>query len=229
MVKDLVYVVVGLGAFGTNVALALADKGLSVVAIDNDADAIDQVKGKVAQALLIDADDPSFVARAPLDNVDVALVALTRFDVAILVVLYLKQVGVPRIIARAETAIHAQALKKVGADEIINVEEESGARLAHMLASPHVLDVISLSSEVSLAEVVAHNNIQNKTLEEIDVRAHFGLNVVALRRMEFKVDEEGFPLQGEILILPEDSDLVLSGDVLIVVGKPNDIDRFKEG
>ncbi len=229
MVKDLVYAVIGLGAFGTNVALSLAGKGLSVVAIDNDADAIEQVKGKVAQALLIDADDPSFVARAPLDNVDVALVALTRFDVAILVVLYLKQVGVPRIIARAETAIHAQALKKVGADEIINVEEESGTRLAHMLASPHVLDVITLSAEVSLAEVVAHNNIQNKTVDEIDVRTHFNLNLVALRRMEFKVDEEGFPLQGEVLILPEASDVVLSGDVLIVVGKPTDIDRFKEG
>ncbi|NIZ40464.1 TrkA family potassium uptake protein [Entomospira entomophila] len=225
--RDRVYAVIGLGRFGIHLAMALADRGFSVVAIDNDPVALDAVKGKVAQALLIDAEEESFVVRAPLDDVDVAIVSLKQFEVAILAVLYLKQVGVPYIIARAETAIHAHALTKVGADQIVNVEEESGQRLAHNLTSPHILDVIRLSNIVTLAEIVAHNSLINKQLKELDLRNQYGISVVAIRRIQLKMDEEGLPVQGEELLLPGPNDTIDAGDILVVVGTNSAIEKLQ--
>ncbi|NIZ18460.1 potassium channel family protein [Entomospira culicis] len=225
--KDRVFAVIGLGQFGVHLATALAEKGFSVIAIDNDQNALDLVKGRVAQALLIDAEEESFTIRAPLDDVDVALVALSQFEVAILAVLYLKQVGVPYIVARAETTIHAHALTKVGADQIINVEEESGKRLAHQLASPHILDVIRLSNAVMLAEVVANKALVGKELRELDLRKQYGINIVAIRRIHLLVSEEGLPTQGEEILLPGPEDKIEASDILIVVGSTSAMDRFK--
>jgi trk system potassium uptake protein len=225
--KNRVFAIIGLGTFGVHLATALADKGFSVIAIDNDQSALDLVKGRVAQALLIDAEEESFTIRAPLDDVDVALVALKQFEVAILAVLYLKQVGVPYIIARAETRIHAHALTKVGADQIINVEEESGLRLAHQLASPHILDVVRLSNVVTLAEIVAEKSLLDRKLKDLDLRNQRGISIVAIRRAKLQMDEEGLPVQGQEILLPGPEDMIEMGDVLIVVGSNNAVDKFR--
>jgi trk system potassium uptake protein len=225
--KNRVFAVIGLGTFGSHLAISLAEKGFGVIAIDNNQESLDLVKGRVTQALLIDAEEESFTIRAPLDDVDVALVALKRFEVAILAVLYLKQVGVPYIVARAETSIHAHALTKVGADQIINVEEESGKRLAHQLASPHILDVIRLSNAVTLAEIVAEPELVDRKLKELNLRNQYGINIVALRRIHLIVNEEGLPTQGEEILLPGPEDKILEGDILIVVGSNAAVDKFK--
>lgn len=225
--KDRVFAVIGLGTFGVRVAIALAEKNFSVIAIDNDQNALDLVKGRVAQALLIDAEEESFTIRAPLDDVDVAIVALKQFEVAVLAVLYLKQVGVPYVIARAETPIHAHALTKVGADQIINVEEESGGRLAHQLASPHILDVIRLSNTITLAEIVADKNWSDKTLKDLDLRKQSGITIVAMRRTQLIMDEQGLPTQGEEIILPSPEDKIIIGDILVVIGANSAVDKLK--
>lgn len=223
-----VYAVIGLGVFGTQLVLSLVAKGCVVVAIDSDKEALDKVKGAASQSVVADTSSVEFLRRVDLDSVDTVVVALSSFDSSALTVAFLKQAGVPYILARAETPIHATILKKIGADEVFIVEVEQGLRLAQKLASPDVLDVMPLSQRVSLAEVLSTNSMINKSIKDLDLRNEFGLNIVAIRREILSTDSYGQPEKTEQIILPTAFEVVIENDVLIVVGSNESLEKFKD-
>lgn len=224
-----VYAVVGLGTFGRHVAEVLAERGRKVVAIDNDAALIDRVKDTVAQAVLLDATDEESLASAPFDDVDVAVVAIgDNIAASILTTALLKRIGVPYVLSRSISELHEQVLKQIGADEIVNIEVDEGQRVAMRLISPEILDRIPVSKSISVAELYAPRSFVGCTLGEIDLRNRFNINIVSITRLDVRVDEIGNPIHDKKIFFPTSDDVLQEADVVLVVGRNEDIDALKE-
>lgn len=227
METDKVFAVVGLGTFGRQVADELYRKGGKVVAIDNQPELVERVKSSVTQAVLVNATDAEALAQAPLDDVDVAVVAIgDNIEASILATALLKKMRVPFVIARAVSDLHQLVLKQVGADQVVNIEIEEGTRLAMRLIAPHVLDRVPLSKSDSVAELRVPRAVLGSTLAELKLRARFRVNVVSIRRTHVDVDELGNPERREELIFPGPTDELKEDDVIMVVGRNEDIDAF---
>lgn len=229
MAKERVFAVIGLGTFGRHVSLELSARGGKVLAIDNQPKQVEALKDAVTQAVLVDATDEEGLASLSLGEVDVAIVAIgDAIEAGILTTAILKRSGVPYIVARAVSDIHAQVLRQVGADEVINLEVDEGRRIAQRLIAPHVLDRIPISSSISFAEVYVPRSFVNSTLVRLDLRKRFSINVVAIKRTKLSVDEVGNPVKDEEVVFPESDTMLLEQDVLLVVGKNEDIEAMKE-
>jgi len=223
------FCIIGLGTFGRKVCEVLSEGGAEVIAIDNRSNHIERIKDDVSQAMLLDATDEEALSNVPFEDVDIALIAIgDNIEASILTTAILKRIGVPYIIARAITDIHQQVLRQIGADEVINIEIDEGQRLARRLIAPAVLDRIPLSESISVTEMYVPEAFVNKALVELALRNKFNINVVTIRRMEVSVDELGNPVKDERVIFPEASEKLKEEDVLILVGKNEDIERFKE-
>lgn len=228
MAKQTVYAVVGLGAFGLRVCEVLNEKGAKIIAIDNHPDAIDKIKETASQAILLDATDEISLNKVPFDDVDVAIVGIgDDMESSIVVTAHLRAIGVPRIVARAVRPIHRKVLLQVGADEVINIEEDAGQRLATRLTAPEVLDKIPLSETLSIAELFVPEEFVGSSLQELDFRKRLGLIVVALRRTLVDVEESGEAVPEDHVIFPAPTEVLKQNDILVVAGKDTDIEELR--
>jgi trk system potassium uptake protein TrkA len=229
MKKEKAFAVFGLGTFGFEVCRVLAEKGGKVIAVDENPKLIERVKEIATQAILIDSTDEESLKNAPLADIDVAIVAIgDDREASILTTAILKNIGIPHIISRAVSDIHAQVLKQVGATEILFIEIEEGRNLANRLISPDVLDRIPISQNQTLAELVTPDSFEGKSLQKIDLMGKFNLNVISIKRLQTKIDAMGNPQKDERIIQPSASVVLQKDDVLVVIGRDDDIDRFKE-
>lgn len=226
--QERVFAVIGLGTFGRRVCEVLSSRGASVIAVDSDPGRIEGVKDMVTQAVVMDATDEGGYAQIALEDVNVALVAIgDNIEGSILATALLKRNGVQYIISRALTNIHRQVLIQVGADDIINLEEDEGERLAVRLIAPQVLDRTPLSKDISIAEVYCPEEFYGKTLAGLSLRQKLGLTVVAIKRNALDVDEEGNSIRTENLVFPQGNEPLIEDDILIVVGYNGDIEQLK--
>ena len=229
MAKEKVFAVVGLETFGRKVCEVLVDKGGKVIAIDNDPALIDKIKDTVTQAVLLDSTDEDSLSSAPFDDVDVAVVAIgNNIAASILTTALLKRIGVHYILARAISELHEQVLKQIGADEIVDIEIDEGQRIGDKLMSREILDRIPVSHSISIAELYAPKTFVGKTLLKLDLRRKFHVNIVAVTRVDLTVDEMGNPVRNEQVIFPTADDVLGDTDVLLVVGKNEDIDAMSQ-
>lgn len=220
------YAVIGLGLFGRKVCEVLTQKGGEVIAIDNTAFQINKVKDFVTQAILLDSTDEDSIGDAPFDQVDAAIVAIgDNIESSILTTTLLKQIGVPYIVARAVNKTHFQVLKQIGADEVINIEEDQGRRIALNLIAPSVMEKVVLSSKIILSEAHLPAKFVNSKLESLDLESRYKIRLSALRRTLSTLDTDGNTLRNEVLIFPKPEEELLEGDILIIIGEEN-IEEF---
>jgi trk system potassium uptake protein TrkA len=226
---DKTFAVIGLGSFGRQLCETFAAKGATVVAIDNDASLVERVKQTVIQAVLVDATDPEGLSQAPLEDVDVAVVAIgDNIEASILATTLLKKLAVPYVVARAISDLHEQVLSQVGADEVVNIEIDQGTRIANRIVAPDVLDQFPISAEMSVSELYVPKAIIGASLAELDVRNRFQVNVVSIKRTQVEVDELGNPRRRERVIFPGPEDRLERDDTILVVGRNEHIERFKQ-
>lgn len=229
MAKEKVFAVIGLGTFGRKVCEVIAEKGGRVIAIDNDAALIDRIKDTATQAILLDATDVDSLSSAPFEDVDVAVVAIgDNIAASILATALLKRVGVPHIVARAISELHEQVLKQIGADEIVNIEIEEGARIGSKLTSSEFLDRIPVTQGVSVAEMYPPKSFVGKSLSKLDLRGKLKINVIAITRTSLSIDETGNSIRNEQVLFPSGDDTLEETDVLLIVGKNEDIEALRE-
>ncbi len=226
---DKTFAVVGLGVFGQKVCEVLSQKGAEVIAVDNTSEQVNRVKDFVSQAVLLDSTDEESLSQASLDSVDSAIVAIgDNIEASILTTALLKQQGVPHIIARAVNKTHYQVLKKVGADEIINIEEDQGTRIALNLIAPSVMEKVKLSKEVTLSEMYVPPEYPGHSVKEMEFEGQFGIRLVAIRRSLNQMDAEGLNVRNEVLLFPEPEEKLIEGDVLILVGEEEKLEEFQK-
>ncbi len=212
------YAVIGLGKFGQSVALSLIEGGEQVIGIDSREDVVKQLADKIVNAVQADATNEKTLTTLGIQDVDTAIVSVgSDFQASILITLLLKEMGVKEIVVKANAQEQARVLEKIGATRVIQPERDMGIRLAKSLASPRIIDHIELSSDYSILEMAPPKDFVGKSLKELDVRAKHGINVIAIKHEH-----------GEIDIAPQADHVIKKGDLLVVVGKNNDIEKVKK-
>lgn len=202
------FAVIGLGQFGASVAKELYAMGYDVLAVDINADRIDDINGKVTHAAQADATDEEALHALGMHNMDVAVVSMgDSMQASILVTLLLKEMGVGTVLVEAQDDLHAKALAKIGADKVLFPERDMGQRVARNLASGNIMDMIELSADFTLMELKALGEWEGRTLGELAMRRTYGVNVVAI-------------MSGQAVnASPRAEDVIGPGDVLLVVGR----------
>lgn len=202
------FAVIGLGRFGTSVAKTLMMMGHEVLVVDEDQEKIQEVVNQVTHAIQTDAKDENALKALGIRNFDVVIVAIGKdTESSILVTVLLKELGVRYVVAKARTELQGKVLMKVGADKVVFPERDMGFRVAHSLVSSNVLDHIELSPDYSILEVVAPDILVGKTLRQSNLRAKFGITVMALKRGP------------EILVSPSPDDPIRENDILVAIGE----------
>ncbi len=223
------FAVIGLGMFGRKICQVLMEKGGEVIAIDNRPEQVNKIRDSVTQAILLDATDEDSIREAPFDQVDAAIVAIgDNIEASILTTNLLKQTGVPHIVARAVNKTHFQVLRQIGANEIINIEEEEGRRIALSLISPMVMEKVALSKNIFLAEMYLPEGLENSTVASLDLINRFSLRLSAVRRTVSTLDAEGTAVRSENLLFPEPGEKLIDGDVLIMIGTEENLQAFQK-
>lgn len=210
-------IVIGMGRFGSEAALRLCEHGCEVLALDTDAELIQHVADQVTHAVVADATDKAVLKSLEASSFDCAIVAIgSNLSASVLVTMNLQELGVPRIICKANDESHRKVLLKLGASQVVIPEKEHAARMARSLSSPNVLDYIELSDACGIVEVPAPQKWQGKSLKELDVRAKMGINIIAIKH------------DGKIDTFPSANYRFADGDVIVVIGSPETIDKVQK-
>lgn len=222
------FCVIGLGRFGREVAKALIEEKFDVIVVDKDDNKVNEFSETAASALILDATDDKALKESGISEVDCAIVSVgQKIDASILIVMLLKELGVKEVVAKAVDELHAEILKRVGADKIILPERETAIRLAKTYRSKRFFEVLEVAPEYTIAEISAPKSFFNKTLKELQLREKFGVTVILIKRKNPYLNEEGIPeIKEDIIVSPKGEDLIMENDILIVLGKEKDLERI---
>lgn len=205
------FLVVGLGRFGVSIAVTLKKTGCQVLAVDKDEEKVEDILGLVTHAVTADVTDPVQLKELGVKNYDAAIIAIgSELETSILATILLKETGIPFVLAKASSEIQARILRKVGADKIVFPEKEMGMRVATNLTMGNFFDAVELSATYSMMELDALSEWEDRRLQELNLRAKYGLNVIGIRHGE------------DLEMSPGPESRIAHNDILIVIGK-NDV------
>lgn len=211
------FAVIGLGRFGGSICEELSMEGMKVLAIDSSELKVNEFKNIASHAVIADATEENTLTELGVENVDHVIVAIgDDIQASILTTVILVDMDVKKITVKAQNDYHEKILKKIGAHHVVHPERDMGKRLAHSLISSNILDYLELSEDYSMVEVWAGRKMLGKTLIELNIRAKFGCNVVAIRQ------------EKDMNVSPMADYKIQDGDVLIVIGADDDISRFEK-
>lgn len=214
---DKEYVVIGLGRFGGSIVRELNALDMDVMAIDSNEDRVDEYSDIATHAVVADTTDEAVMKSLGIRNFDQVIVAIgENIQTSTLTTLILKELGVKKVIAKAQNDYHAKILNKIGADLVVHPERDMGRRIAHNIASASVLDYLELADEYSIVEAKANERIAGQTIVDLDIRANFGINIIAIKRDK------------DVIISPDPNMNIELGDILIMIGHDNDLNRFEK-
>ncbi|OWZ82865.1 potassium channel family protein [Natranaerobius trueperi] len=211
------FAVVGLGRFGSSVAYTLTNMGYDVLVVDKSENKVQDASKEVTHAIQADATVEKNLISIGLRNFDVVIISIgENIQASIMATLIAKELGVGYVVVKAQNKMHGKVLERIGADRVIYPEWDMGARVAHNLATTNILDYIELAPDYSIAEVTVPKKMAGKTLRDLDLRARYGVTVLAVKR------------EDDVNISPKPTDKFREKDVLIVVGKHDNINQIEE-
>ncbi|MEO0288735.1 MAG: TrkA family potassium uptake protein [candidate division WOR-3 bacterium] len=223
------FAVIGLSSFGYYVATKLSEKGYEVIAIDSDESKIDDISNKVTHAIQLNALDEKGLKEVGLMDVDVAVIAIKDIATSILLSSFLKEdLKIRKVIAKASDQKHGKVLEKIGVDRIIYPELESADRLANTLISPSIFDIIELSPSYNLVEIKTPEVFVGKTIEEIDIRKKYDINIIAIKRKQpSTTDSYKLSFEENTIISPSPKERIIEGDILVMIGLKEDLEKIE--
>lgn len=210
------YAVFGLGRYGIAVARELINNGMEVIAVDADEKIVNSAAMELPICKCADVSDPDVIRQLGISNVDVVVIAMANnLEASVLAVTHCKEIGIKTVIAKSANEMHQRILTRVGADQVVFPENESGIRLAKNLLSFGFVDMVSLAKNVSMIELDIRPEWVGKNLIELNLRRKYSVNVVAMRKGEtVSVDiDPNKPLQAD--------------DKLIVIANTQKLSKLK--
>lgn len=211
------FAVIGLGRFGSSITKALSREGYEVLAIDTNEDKVNQFASIATHAVIGDATEENTLKSLGIRNFDHVVVAIgDNIQSSILTTLMLVEQGVNHITVKAQNDYHEKVLLKIGAHKVVHPERDMGIRIAHNIVSKNVLDYLELSDEYSIVELVAGKKVDGRSLVDLNLRAIYECNVMAIKREE------------DVNVSPAPDDVLYDGDIIIVIGADEDITRMEE-
>lgn len=204
------FAVIGLGRFGSSLALTLVRNGYVVLGIDRDRELVQSLADDITQTVALDATDEDALREVDITAYSTVVVAIgSDFESSVLTTVTLKDLGVENIVCKALDDRQRSVLLKVGADSVVLPEHEAGQRLAYTLTIPWTLGHLAVGADHSITELSAPPSLAGRTLREADLFGRFGFNVLAVKRDEAPV------------VFPSPDFVLELGDMLVVIG-PND-------
>lgn len=179
------YAVFGLGRYGTAVARELVEHGKEVIAVDKDEKIVNDAASCLPVCKCADVSDAEVITRLGIGNIDTVIVCMANsLEASVMAITLCKEAGVNTVIAKCANEMQQKILLRVGADQVVFPENESGIRLAKNLLSSGFIDMISLSKDVSIVEIDVKKEWIGKNLIELNLRKKYGLNIVAKKKGE---------------------------------------------
>ena len=211
------FVVFGLGRFGRSVAATLAESGCEVMVVDGNPDKIHDLADVVTYAVTADVTDEEALHALGISNYDGAIVGIGEdMEASIMVTILVKEMGIPYVLAKAQSEIHARVLRKVGADAVVFPEKETGMRIAHNLMMGNFFDAVELSSTFSMMELPVKDEWVGSSMKQLNIRAKHKINVVGIKTRDY-LDAN-----------PDPDRPFEDNDILIVIGKNEVLNRLAE-
>lgn len=207
-------VLIGLGRFGTAVALELVRRGIEVLAVDSSPKRVQSMAGQLTQVVSADCTDIEALRQLGVPDFYRAVVAIgSDIEASILVTSLLVELEIEDIWAKAISDHHGRILRRVGAHHVVYPEFEMGERVAH-LVSGHMLDYMQVDEDFALAKIRPPREAVGVPLGKSRLRAKHGITVVAVKR-----PDGSFTYAGVDSVLTYD-------DIILVVGRETDIERL---
>ena len=208
------FLVAGLGLFGTSVAMTLQGLGYEVYALDNDESLVQDLSSQLTYVVSGDASDRKTLQALPLEDIDVAVVAIGNVERNMMTTMLLKELGIKQVVSKAINNLHGAMLSKIGADKVVYAERDMGERVAHNLISAGVMDYIELSGEISVMSLPIPTEFIGKNLIEADLRRRYDVNVVAIKR------------EGRTMVNPKAQEVFQPEDEIVVLGTHEGVKRM---
>lgn len=210
------YAVIGLGQFGRAIIEELVENGMDVIGIDNNEESVKEVSKTISTVFLADSTDEKALEQLGIGDVDSAIVAYgDNIEASVLTTVILRELGVRRILVRADNDYYVNILKKLGATEVITPQKAAGEALANRLGSEDFRDYYKLDDKYSVVSIVINPGYIPRTLKELNPKATFGVSLVLVTRKEKS-------------FVPGGNDSILPDDKIFVVGTTKDIRKFRE-
>lgn len=214
MYKEKQFAVLGLGRLGQSVALTLYENGCNVLACDSNYEIVQEFSNCATHVVQADITDEVVVETLGLGNFDVIIIAIgSDMNASIMATLVAKEKGAKYVLVRAKNMMQKKIFEKIGADKVILPERDMGIKVATNLITTNLMDYINLSDEYSIAEIEPLRAWFGHTIYKLDIRAKFGLNVVAIKRGK------------KMLVLPGINETITERDILVVIGRNVDIGK----
>lgn len=218
MTKNKEVGVIGLGKFGFSLATALTDLGIKVVGVDVNPEYVRRAQDKLAQTFEADATDEKALAQIGFQDLDRVVVSTgDSMEASILVVLNLQSIGVKDIWVKAVSEAHERVLYKLGVPFVVFPEAFVAFQLAHKLAAPGLHEYFGLGKDVATREIVVEQWV-GKTLRELDLTNTYQVQVIAFRHSG----------ESEFRFVPQADHALVEGDVLVILGKTENIIRVEK-
>ncbi len=210
------YAIIGLGRFGKALAIELAASGAELIIMDRDTEKVRELREYTENALEVHSLDKKTLEEAGIQNCDVAVVCIgEHLDTSILTTLNLVEMGIPTVIAKANSLDHGKILEKLGA-QVVYPEHDMALRLASRLETARVLDFIQLSEKINISKLHIPDSAVGKTVQEVNLRAKFHLNIIAIEN------------KGNVMEVIQPDYLFKENDVLFVSGSKEGIRRLSQ-
>jgi trk system potassium uptake protein TrkA len=210
------YAIFGLGRYGLSVARELVAGGADVLAIDSNEAIVNSLSAEIPLCKCADVTDPDVLRQLDIGNFNVVIIAIAgSLEATVMATMLCKELGVETVIAKCSNEMHQKILSRVGADQVVFPEFESGARLAKNLLSSGFVDLLDLARDVSMVEIQVQPEWVGKNLMELNLRRKYGINVVAIR------------LNGEVMINLDPEKPLSKEARLLVIGNPARMSKLK--
>ena len=208
------FLVIGLGRFGTNLALRLMDQGNEVMVLDNSEETVSRIAPHVTQAKVGDCMDEEVLASLGVDGFDFCFVCISdNFQSSLETTSLLKELGAPMVVSKADKDLHARLLLKIGADEVVFPERDMAQRTAMRFSVNGALEYIELAPGYAIMELDVPDHWAGLTIIDLDIRKRWNVNVIGRK-------EDG-------AIRPIDASFLFAADThILVAGRPDDIARL---
>ncbi len=220
------FCVIGLGYFGYNLSLFLAEAGAEVLSIDIRQDIVDRISERVTHTVCMDSTDRKALASLGLNEMDAVIVAIGEgFESSIMTTALLQEFGVKKIYNRVISPVQERILKLMKIDELLVPEAEAASHLSNRLMIEGLLKSFEISNNFGIYEVEAPKRFAGKTLLELNLRQLYSLNLVTIKRIKKK---KGFLTLGEteeteVIGVPTPDLKIMEGDILVLFCGEKDI------
>jgi len=213
------FAVIGLGKFGFHVAKVLFEEGNEVIAIDKDPDRVQEIDPHCSEAIVLDASEKERLRSLGFDEMDAVVVSIgSDVSRSVQLTLYLQEIGVKKVLAKAVDEDHGKVLMKVGATEVIHPEQAMAIKVAQGLSRPNILDFIPLAEDYHLLQIAPPRAFTGRSLRQLNLQARYNVHVIAIEEL----------IPENIVLVPPADFVIKDSDILIVLGKSQDIRRIKD-